>query len=213
MHSVKQLAAVGLLGLGVLASQHSHAATTTYYVTMDCADCAQTADRVSYPVWAALTLEDYVLGTQTTTEANQFVSFVYSGSNLVAPFSLTHTGDDGNPATVDYLTHKQDEPSPNYWFSANIDQLPGANNFYLSFEFSSVAWNNYYFWISSSGDWSMCAPGASGIPMGGGCTIPSDYGTGAVFSTTPVPEPEQALLLGAGLMLVGGAARRAQKRS
>lgn len=205
MRQFKKFVSASLLGLGLLYGSSAWAAPQTYLINMDCTDCAQTAGLSEYPVWATLTLDGYTPGTPTSDDT-LFVSFFYSGSNLVAPFSVTRSGDDGNAATVDYFSHIPTDDGawlPNYFLSANLSDVPGPNSFFFAFD-------SYFVLTQPSGDWSMCAPGADGFPLGGSCLAPSDYGTNAVYTLAAVPEPSELAMLSAGLLLMGAAVRRSK---
>lgn len=209
MKHIKHLVSAGLLGLGLLFGLGAHAQSgyQTFQLTMDCSDCAEQADLVSYPVQAELTLWNYALGQDLRFD--NFVSFVYGGSNLVAPYSLTRFGFDGNLDTTDYAL-LDDSRGFSLWGS--VTNPNGGNDLSLTFAIDRENATGFHFATSSDGSWSTCAPNADGGIFGGSCTVPvfnvADFGTGATYTITPVPEPEQALLLGAGLLLIGGAVRR-----
>lgn len=211
MKNLKKILSVGLLGLGWLWCNGAQA--ETYFLTMDCTDCAAAAGTDAYPVQAQLTLQNYTLGD--ALDYSHFVSFFYSGSNLVAPYSITLSGDDGNDATRDFYaaTVYESELFVNLSLWGSITTTSGANEVVLSFD------DGLHFLTRSDGSWSTCAPNPQGGYYGGNSCLfgefpinVSDYGTGATYSLAAVPEPEQALLLGAGLLLMGAAVRR-QRRS
>lgn len=212
MRHIKSVLSAGLLGLGLLCGAGAQAQSNyqTFQLTMDCTDCAQQSDVTSYPVHAELTLRDYTLGYGLWFD--NFVSFVYQGSNLVAPYSVTLNGDDGNPLTTDYAL-LNDSFGSYIWGS--VTNPGGGNDLSLGFAIDWANGTGYHFSTSADGSWSTCAPNADGGIFGNVCNMPifnvSDYGTGATYSLAAVPEPEQALLLGAGLLLIGGAVRRQRR--
>ncbi len=73
---------------------------TTYYFNANCVDCAVASNSATYGVLGTLVLDGYVEGT--AIDSSNFVSFRYSGSNLLDPYSVTLTGDDGDANTVDH---------------------------------------------------------------------------------------------------------------
>lgn len=164
-----------------------------YNFTGNCSDC--TLD--SPPQIGTLVLQDYSAGT--AIDFSHFVSFSYRGSNLVDRYSVTLTGDDGNPATVwDYTL----APNSSDFISGNLPAAPGAARFMLGWE------DGLGFQTATDGQWFTCARGPAGYSSGT-CTtvINNDIGSGS-WSSTPVPEPAAALLLTLGLLGLGAAARR-----
>lgn len=95
------LAAAGLLAATSLAQAGVAAPPdVTYYFNANCADCAVASNSATYGALGTLVLNGYVEGTPI--ESSNFVSFRYSGSNLLDPYSVTLTGDDGDANTVDH---------------------------------------------------------------------------------------------------------------
>lgn len=70
---------IGLLLLAGSGTAHAIPSATTYYFYGTCADCNGTAE-------AQLVLQDYTLGN--SIEDDNFVSFTYDGTNLVAGFTV-----------------------------------------------------------------------------------------------------------------------------
>lgn len=196
--------ALGLLGAGMALGTNAHAIVAmppqTFVISLDCADCAALANTSSYPVQAELTLSNYTLGD--TLDITNFVSFTYDGSNLVDAYSITDSGDDNNGATInDFFT------SSIYVFSGVISTVPGANTLDITFD------DGLHFRTQTDGSWSTCAPNANGYYGGNSCfqILNADYGSDAIYSTTPVPEPSHLALMAAGLVLVASAVRRHQR--
>lgn len=77
---------VALIGATSFSAQASVVATTsTYSFTGNCIDCAIAAEQESYAVTGSLVLQNYDYGN--AFNVGNFVSFSYSGSNLMSPFT------------------------------------------------------------------------------------------------------------------------------
>ena len=184
------LLALGLFGgLGWLAQAQAVVPTqSTFEWSGICSDCTATGNSASHVVTGTLVLQDYTLGDAIDT--SNFVSFSYSGSNLV------------NSITID-------QDSFIYWLAGSITPNPGPKRFEVVFG------DGLHFQPQTDGSWSVCAPGPAGYYGGGspGCdfgfTAHSDFGTSGTFGGVPaVPEPAEWALLLAGLGVIGLARRR-----
>lgn len=190
------LAALGCLGAAPTA--HALAAVptlSTFTFSGGCGDCTLDAP----PMIGTLVLQDYTPGT--AIDFSHFVSFSYRGSDLVYRYSVTLTGDDGNAATLDYTLM----PATSDFISGNLPAAPGNARFMLGWE------DGLGFQTATDGQWFTCARGPAGYSSGS-CTvvINNDIGSGS-WSTTPVPEPANALLLTLGLLGLGAVARRQRR--
>ncbi len=202
MNALFQLArSIGLavvFGLGLLMAGSGAQAVgtqTTFHWSGNCEDCASAIGAPSFGVTGALTLLDYEFGD--SIHAGNFVSFSYSGSNLVLPFTVggNVTDRDAGLWSVDTV----------YWLDGRIDAVPGANRFELVFE------DGLFFQTQPNGSWSTCAPDAQFYSGGNSCgtfLAPADFGSAAQFSAAPVPEPGAWGMLVAGLGVLGFWRRR-----
>ncbi len=153
----KQLASAGAVAalMGAAGSAQAVAANSTFYFNANCADCAVAANAAGYGVMGTLVLQNYSQGSAITAE--NFVSFTYSGSNLVAPYSVTPSGSDGDGTTNDF-TFSFDFSSVSGSIPAT---LPAAAEFDLIFD------DGLRFNASADGNWYTCAP-APGWASGNG---------------------------------------------
>ena len=148
---------------------------STFYFTGACSDCAGTAN-------ATLVLSNYSQGSSILL--SNLVSFNYTGTNLVNPFTFTQ-------ADVGFF---------NFIISGTIPvTLPSATNFSIGFQTlgrptpAAVKTNgstlgNPFFNTASNGVWSVAG---SGILL--------DFGTVGGFSGSPTPEPASFVLVAAGI--------------
>lgn len=172
---------------------------TTYYFNANCTDCAQAANAASYGVLGTLVLDGYTPGSALTE--SQFVSFSYSGSNLVAGFSI-----DAQTLAADLGGE----------VSGNIPSLlPAAADFYLRFGdgvgFLSRASDGLFFVCNYGSGYG--GPSCQEI-----WRQHNDTGTVQVSTvnstvlgpggSTGVPEPTTALLVGLGLFAAAASRRR-----
>ena len=184
----------GIMCLGVAPAAHAGLAANGSGVWRffgNCVDCAIQAERQNFPVTATLTLQNYVQGA-ALANAN-FVSFVYDGSNLLTPFTVSRPA--GGSITV-----------PNNYnlvtFSGNLTN-GGAESFDLAF--GTVGG---YFRMQLNRSWQTCVANC-----GGG---PSDLGNGGnlvLGNAQTVPEPGTYALMAVGLAIVGYVSRRRQRIS
>ena len=172
---------------------------STYYFNANCTDCAVAANSATYGVLGTLVLQNYSAG-DAITESN-FVSFTYSGSNLIPGFTVN---------LVDYTVVGGPGPvsSGVYALSGAIpDPLPSAAEFEIGFGdglgFRSEADGSFYVCGRSATPPEYYAPGCSHV-------FNNDMGTGS-FSTVnsvvlgpggqgTIPEPGTALLAALGLL-------------
>jgi PEP-CTERM motif len=136
-------------------------ANVIFNFTGDCEDCASANESSSFPVTGRLTLTDgYTLGT--SIDGSNFVSFVYDGSNLIDPLSLTLSGDDGNSTTTDFQVEFGG-------LIGSISTIPGFNDLTI------IATNDLIFDTNAAnGNWFV------GF---------DDFGTNGQFSAAVAPPP------------------------
>lgn len=179
---------------------HAIGTETTFYWSANCQDCASTASVPSFGVTGTLTLLDYELGQEIGSD--NFLSFSYSGSNLIRPFFVGGDVTDRGAGRFDLGTV--------YRVDGRVDAVPAANRFELQFD------DGLFFQTQLDGSWSVCAPDAIHYYGGNSCGTfePADFGNAAVFATTaPVPEPGVWAMLAAGLGVIGLLRRRSASAS
>jgi hypothetical protein len=206
MSSISSRMSLLALSLGLVATAAQADVLTTFVVNANCIDCAQSAERSQFPVAGTLTLSDYTPGEELT-DAN-FVSFVYGGSNLIGPYSVTNLGNDGNPQTTDLtfsaISGVLGAIRASYDVEIFFQQTGPFSDFDPIFNFSTAA----------SGAFDTCTPATADACFFG---IPGDLGSNAVWNlvTTPgqVPLPGSVALLMAGLMAVSLKRSRGKSRA
>jgi hypothetical protein len=206
MSSISSRMSLLALSLGLVATAAQADVLTTFVVNANCIDCAQSAERSQFPVAGTLTLSDYTPGEELT-DAN-FVSFVYGGSNLIGPYSVTNLGSDSNPQTTDLtfsaISGVLGAIRASYDVEIFFQQTGPFSDFDPIFNFSTAA----------SGAFDTCTPATANACFFG---IPGDFGSNAVWNlvTTPgqVPLPGSVALLMAGLMAVSLKRSRGKSRA
>ena len=192
------LIAIGLLGSHFLVVPAQAVAQVPVLSTFEwvgnCSDCTAIGNGSSTVVSGTLVLQDYTLGDAIS--AAHLVSFSYSGSNLVDPYTVT-------------------PDNSVYYMAGNIDSAQGPGRFELAWD------DGLHFETQTTGAWSTCAPGINpktglSVYYGGsncdfGRSINTDFGTGGTFSTAAVPEPGIWALMGAGLGVIAVVRRRRQR--
>lgn len=181
--SLQALAAIALAaGIG---AANAAPTLTQYRFDGNCEDCAAAAEQGSFPVSAWLTLQD--LPASGLAGAENFHSFSYSGSNLLAPFSVTLAGGGGE------LTF--DPANEDHSFSADFSGLlPGFAEVALAL----LGEDNFAFFNSAGdgGQWSI---------FRGDLALADDFGNNGVWR---VPLPSALALSLLGLALLGRQRRR-----
>jgi hypothetical protein len=201
MWSISSRIALLALSFGVIVTSAQADVLTTFVVNANCMDCAQSAERNSFPVAGTLTLSDYTAGEELT-DAN-FVSFVYGGSNLIGPYSVTNAGNDGNAQTTDLtfsaISGVLGAIRASYDVEIFFQQTGPFTDFDPIFNFSTAA----------SGAFDTCTPATADACFFG---IPGDFGNNAVWNLVSlpgqVPLPGSIALLMAGLVVWAGNKRR-----
>lgn len=192
-HLARSIGLAVVFGLGLLmAGSGAQAAgtQTTFHWSGNCEDCASAIRAPSFGVTGALTLLDYEFGNPIN--AGNFVSFSYSGSNLVLPFTVGGDVTD----TVAGLWALDTV----YGLDGQIDAVPAANRFELQF------YDGLFFQTQVNGSWSTCAPDSLFLYGGNSCSTfpaPADFGNAGIFAAAPVPEPGAWGMLVAGLGVLG----------
>jgi hypothetical protein len=200
----KKLFAAALLAVAASAPAHATLTGTVHglYFSGTCTDCTGT-------VRAYLSFDEYTIGTPL--QRANFYGFSYSGSNLLAPYSIEG---DGDPTTV--LSTTVIKPSGHGSFRIHDDK--------------------HFFTVNLDGSWetgiytpptpctSNCGGGGSGHYQ------QQDFGTGGIFSDVAfpplqppvvpadpndVPEPGSAFLLFLGFSAMAAVhrKRRATRRT
>ena len=198
-HALRALAVASGLAAGAAGSAQATLLQQTYYFNATCSDCAVAANSATYGVLGTLVLQGYTAG-DAITESN-FVSFTYSGSNLIPGFTVD---------LEEYMVVGASDPvtSGVYALSGAIPaSLPSAAEFEIAFGdglgFKSEADGSFYVCGRSAVPPPYYAPGCSHV-------YNNDMGTGS-FSTVnsvvlgpggqgTIPEPGTALLAALGLL-------------
>jgi PEP-CTERM motif len=212
-HHFRSIFLSSLVAMGLQLSSNAQAVAinvipvnviSNFDIVANCQDCATVANQSSFQVTGNLKLSNYSLG-DTITLSN-FSSFTYDGSNIINPFSITSSGDDGNPLTRDFAT------STVYDISGAITANNSPNDFLISFD------DGLFFRTFSDGAWAACAPGGAGYYSGSNCQIlmvfnggDADNGDSAIYNpSTNVPAPATLGLLCLGLAASSLARRKHQ---
>ena len=187
-------AAVVMGGLSVAVPAD---ASVVWSFTGNCEDCAAAAGTQMYEVTAELELTDYVEGTALSDE--NFVSFSYSGSNLMLPYTVV----------PELFPVRLSSPTIGvahqfYSMSGNISN-GGSQSLELMFG------DGLEFTLGTEGNWFTCGTNGNGyyeVPCS--WMNNNDYGGQGQLSRVvdPVPAPAAVALLGIGLGGFGFARRR-----
>lgn len=183
------------LMLGASATANAQPGQVVWNFQGNCIDCAAAAGLPSYQVTAALTLQDYTQGTQLA-DAN-FVSFSYSGSNLMKAYVVDYVG---GPSSPPYYH----APGLEDFISGTL-QNGGFQSFSLSFG------DALEFTMDSNGNWFTCGTnGTDYYDVPCSWAVNNDFGVGSfrIATTNVVPEPGTWALMAVGLAGLGLAARR-----
>lgn len=166
------------------------------YFNAQCTDCALAANSGYFNVVATFVLDGYNYGEQlangTSSQNGNIVSFSYSGSNMVSPFTALF-----QRAGQKYPPAGSGVQSINGQINTGLD-YPEPTDGFLDIVFGG---NGQHFSISLDGDWAYYA----------GSALPNDYGTGTWSLTAgpvgaqaqQVPEPGSLVLLGLSLAALG----------
>jgi PEP-CTERM motif len=216
-----------LAALALAASASTAAQANTFFDTITfsffgvCDDCVLSTASSQSPV-ATLTLKDFTAGDAPNLD--NFVSFSYAGSDIVAPYSVTKTGTSEFFTLGDFTVNSTENAGTRSTI-INVVEGTGAFQadvvqdvpFILDF---TIAFDDGLKFSSSKppgavGTWYTCSIGTSGTPYyaGSNCSqiANNDFGTGnwsAPAVQAVVPEPSTYLLAGFGIGLVVLASRR-----
>jgi PEP-CTERM motif len=213
------------LTLATFASTGAQAATFFETITFsffgDCADCTPTTASAQTPL-ATLTLKDFTAGDSPSLD--NFVSFSYVGSDIVAPYIVTKTGTSDFFTLGDLTVNSTVDPGTRFTTINVVEgtgtfQPDGIQNVPLILDFT-IAFDDGLRFSSSKapgavGTWYTCSIGLSGSPYyaGSNCNqiANNDFGTGSWLAPAVqavVPEPSTYLLAGFGLGVLVLASRR-----